>query len=313
MPPSPKVDSGPSSMLAMPSPGLPPFDYIRAGDRAEVTCLLLEHGADARLLMGGTDIFVQMRDGALAPSIVIDVKHLSGMMVMSFDPQTGLQVGAAVNMNAMAASPAVSAHYPLLVQAVESVASYQLRTRATMGGNLCNASPAADTAPAALVLGARCVVWGPDGERVIPVNEFFLGVRKTALQPGEFLTRIDFPIPPAGNAGRYLKLGRNAGGDLAIVGVSVLGYPDDSAASGYRFRIAMASVAPTPIRAYAAEMLLAEQPISDNTLAHAARATGEAARPIDDLRGSARYRKAMARNLSQRALTDVWVQLQEER
>jgi CO/xanthine dehydrogenase FAD-binding subunit len=312
MPPSPQIDTGTSSSLAMPSPGLPPFDYVRARDRAEVTRLLLEHGANARLLMGGTDIFVQMRDGALTPSILIDVKHLSGMAAISFDPRTGLQVGAAVNMNAIAAHPTVRAHYPLLVQAVESVASYQLRTRATMGGNLCNASPAADTAPAALVLEARCVVWGLDGERVIPVNEFFQGVRKTALHPGEFLTRIDFPIPAAGYAGRYIKLGRNAGGDLAIVGVAVMGYSDDSAASGYRFRIAMASVAPTPIRAYAAEMLLAEHPISDNGLAQAAHTAGEAAQPIDDLRGSASYRKAMARNLTRWALTDVWVQLQEE-
>jgi CO/xanthine dehydrogenase FAD-binding subunit len=207
----------------------------------------------------------------------------------------------------------VKAHYPLLVQAVDTVASYQLRTRATMGGNLCNASPAADTAPAALVLEAQCVAWGPDGERVIPANDFFLGVRKTALQPGEFLTRIDIPLPPEGWAGRYVKLGRNAGGDLAIVGIAVMGYPDSRAASGYQFRLALASVAPTPIRVPAAEALLADQPITAERLADAALAAQDAAKPIDDLRGSARYRKAMARNLARRALDDVWQQLQKER
>jgi carbon-monoxide dehydrogenase medium subunit len=141
----------------MPSPGLPLFDYIRANDPAEVTQLLLDYGNDARLLMGGTDIFVQMRDGALSPRVVIDVKHLPGMTTIHFDPEAGLQIGAAVNMNAIAAYPPVMTHYPLLVQAMETVASYQLRTRATMGGNLCNGSPAADTAPAARILNARCV------------------------------------------------------------------------------------------------------------------------------------------------------------
>ena len=310
MPTSPEV-TGTPAVLAMPSPGLPSFDYVRARDPAEVSALLVKHGDRARLLMGGTDILVQMRDGVLAPAMVIDVKALPGMTAIHFDPAVGLQVGAAVNMNALAAYPAVMTHYPLLVQAVETVASYQLRTRATMGGNLCNASPAADTAPAALVLEARCVAWGPDGERVIPVNEFFLGVRKTALQPGEFLTRIEFPVPPDGWVGRYIKLGRNAGGDLAIVGVAVMGYPENSAASG--FRLALASVAPTPLRIFAAEALLAEQPITAERLAEAALAAEAAAKPIDDLRGSARYRKAMTHNLTRRALDDVWQQLQKER
>jgi CO/xanthine dehydrogenase FAD-binding subunit len=312
MPTSAEVTGSPA-VLAMPSPGLPGFDYVRARAPADVAALLLEYGNRARLLMGGTDLFVQMRDGVLAPDVVIDVKGLPGMTAIHFDPAAGLQIGAAVNMNALAAHPAVKAHYPLLEQAVETVASYQLRTRATMGGNLCNASPAADTAPAALVLGAQCVVWGPGGERIIPANDFFLGVRKTALQPGEFLTRIDIPVPPDGWAGRYIKLGRNAGGDLAIVGVAVMGYPDGSAASGYRFRLALASVAPTPIRVPAAEALLADHPITAGRLAQAALEAQAAAKPIDDLRGSARYRKAMARNLAQRALDDVWQPLRKER
>jgi CO/xanthine dehydrogenase FAD-binding subunit len=311
--PTPAEMTGTPAVLAMPSPGLPGFDYVCARDPAEVSALLLEYGDRARLLMGGTDLLVQMRDGVLAPELVIDIKALPGMTAIHFDPATGLRVGAAVNMNALAAYPAVMTHYPLLVQAVQTVASYQLRTRATMGGNLCNASPAADTAPAALVLEAQCVVWGPGGERVIPVNEFFLGVRKTALHPGEFLTRIEFPVPPDGWAGRYVKLGRNAGGDLAIVGVAVMGYPDNSAASGYRFRLALASVAPTPIRVLAAEAVLAERPITADVLAAAAAAAEAAAQPIDDLRGSARYRKAMTRNLTRRALDDVWQQLQKER
>ncbi|MBN1120934.1 MAG: xanthine dehydrogenase family protein subunit M [Anaerolineae bacterium] len=301
------------AVLAMPSPGLPKFDYVRARAPGEVSALLAEHGDRARLFMGGTDLFVQMRDGVIAPKIVIDLKTMPGMTDIAFDARSGLRIGAAASMNAIAAHPAVKDHYPLLVEAIETVAAYPLRTRATMGGNLCNGSPAADTAPAALVLEAQCVVMGSEGEWTIPANEFFLHVRKTAMRPGEFLTRIDIPIPPEGWAGRYVKLGRNAGGDLAIVGAAVMGYPDKSAGSGYRFRIALASVAPTPIRVPAAEVLLAAQPISEGLLDEAAQLAEAAAKPIDDLRGTARYRKAMVRNLTRRALDDVWQQLQKER
>ncbi|MBN1201298.1 MAG: xanthine dehydrogenase family protein subunit M [Anaerolineae bacterium] len=300
------------SVLVMPGPGLPAFDYVRASKPDEVCDLLLQHGDNARLLMGGTDILVLMRDGVLAPKILIDVKHLPGMTTISFDPAGGLRLGAAVSMNTMTAHPAVKQHYPLLAEAAQAVASYQLRTRATMGGNLCNASPAADTAPAALVLNARCVTWGPDGERIIPVGAFFRGPKQNVLMPGEFLAFIDVPIPPPGWVGRYIKLGRNAGGDLAIVGVAVLGYPDANAASGCRFRIALASVAPTPIRVPEAEAILANMPITGETLERAAPAAQAAARPIDDLRGSARYRKAMTRNLTRRALDDVWAGLRKE-
>ncbi len=294
------------------SPVLPPFDYVRADEPGEVARLLLEHAGEARLFMGGTDLLVRMRDGLLSPKVLVDVKHLPGMGAISFDPQAGLQIGAAVSMNAIARYPDVSRVYPVLVEAIEAVASYQLRTRATMGGNLCNASPAADTAPAALVLDAALVAWGPDGERSIPIADFFTGPGQHVLEPGEFLTRIDIPAPPQGYVGRYLKLGRNAGGDLAIVGVAVVGYPDVQAASGYRFRIALASVAPTPIRVPAAEALLAEGPITSEALAAAAQAAREAARPIDDLRGSARYRKAMVCNLTGRALAEVWAGLDKE-
>ena len=299
-------------MLELPSPGLPSFDYVRAVTPEEVTDLLIQHPDDSRMFMGGTDIFVQMRDGMLAPKVLIDVKHLPGMVDIAFDPENGLSLGAAVDMNSMARHPAVLEHYPILAEAAHTVASYQIRTRATMGGNLCNASPAADTAPVALVLEAVFVAHGPNGERRIPATEFFLDVGKNALTPSEFLVRIDFPSPPAGWTGRYLKLGRNAQGDLAIVGVAVVGYPDDTMASGYRFRIALASVAPTPIRVPDAEHILAQDPVTDQSLGAAAAAARDTARPIDDVRASARYRQEMVNVLTRRALDDVWTQLSKE-
>ena len=296
--------------MELPTPGLPSFDYIRAVNLDEVVELLLEHPDDAALFMGGTDIFVQMRDGLRSLEMLVDVKHLPGMSEIAFDAQSGLQIGAAVDLNTIAHHPAVLEHYPLLTEAICTIASYQVRSRATMGGNLCNASPAADTAPVALVLKATLVAWGPEGERVLPATEFFLGVGKTALKPGELLTRIDLPVPPPGLVGRYLKLGRNTAGDLAIVGVAVIGYPDESALSGCRFRIALASVAPTPICVPDAETILAQEPLTEKTIDAAAEAARAAAQPIDDVRASAPYRRAMVENMTRRALLEIWATLQ---
>ena len=289
----------------LPTPGLPSFDYIKPASPQEVTKLLLKSDGDARLFMGGTDVFARMRNGFFAPKLLIDIKRLPGMTDIKFSKRAGLSIGAGVDMNTIARHPAVIENYPLLVQAIESVASYQLRTRATMGGNLCNASPAADTAPAALVLGANLVLHGRRGERVVPIDEFFLGPGKSAIKPGEFLLRIEIPLMPKGAVGTYLKLGRNAHGDLAIVGVAVLGYPDKKSKSDFSFRIALASVAPTPIRVPNAEAILSASPITPNVIESAAIAAMETAKPIDDVRSGAAYRKAMVRALTKRAVNEV--------
>lgn len=295
-----------SNVLAR--PGLPSFDYVRAGTPAEVIRLLEEHGEAAHLLMGGTDLFVRMRDGFIRPQIVVDVKHLPGMRDISYDQQTGLTIGAAVTMNEVACHPDVQTHYPLLAEAAHSVASYQLRNRATLGGNLCNGSPAADTAPAVLVLEGRIILYGPGGEREVPADGFFLGPGETAMRAGELMTAIRLPVPPADAAGLYLKLGRNKAGDLAIAGVAVFGFPDGTA-SGYRFCIALASVAPVPLRALEAEEVLTANPPGDVTFSLAAEKAMEATSPIDDVRASAAYRRAMVRNLTLRGLREVWAQM----
>jgi CO/xanthine dehydrogenase FAD-binding subunit len=298
--------------MSLPFPGLPSFDYVRADSPEQVTELLLDRSNEAHLLMGGTDIFVQMRGGVLEPKILVDVKYLPGLTTIEFDADVGLSIGAATSMNTVARHPAVMGFYPLLAEAAETVASYQLRNRATIGGNLCNASPAADTAPAVIVLEADLIVQGEAGERSIPAAAFFLGPGENALQKGEFLTRIEFPLPPTGWKGRYLKLGRNSEGDLAIAGVAVMGYPDDSAPSGYRFRIALASVAPTPIRIPQAEEVLARRPLENETIDLAAEATQKACNPIDDVRASARYRREMVKVLTRRGVQAVWAMFQEE-
>jgi carbon-monoxide dehydrogenase medium subunit len=289
-----------------PTPGLPEFDYIKPASLAEASEFLAQHSGEARPFMGGTDTFVRMRDGFWKEKYIVDIKNLDGMSQINFDPATGLTIGASVNMNRVVASPEVKEYYPVLAEAAHSVASYQLRTRATIVGNICNASPAGDTIGSCLVLDASLQVHGVDGVRQEPLRTFFRGPGKTVLKPGDIATAILFPIPPKHYAARYIKLGRNAIGDLAIVGVTALGYPDSSAPSGYRFRLALASVAPVPFKPTQAETILAEKPITDATIAEAAQAAMDACTPIDDVRGSARYRKLMVRNLTQKAVSEVW-------
>lgn len=292
-------------------PGLPSFEYVQAHTADEVTALLSEHGGAAKLLMGGTDLIPGLRDSIFHPRVVIDLKQLPGIRDLKYDPRSGLLVGAAVTMNRLAADPDVQAHCPLLAEAAGSVASYQIRNRATLGGNLCNASPCADTAPATLALDAEFVLEGPDGERTVPASEFFLGPGRTALRPGEFMIAIRFPPPPPGVAATYQKLGRSKAGDLALVGVAVLGSPDDSVPSGFLFRVGLGSVAPTPIRAFQAEGILATEPPGAATFALAAEAARSAASPITDVRGTAAYQLAMVRALTLRALRAVWARLKE--
>ena len=220
-------------------------------------------------------------------------------------------IGPMTTHSQLLASKIVEGAAPALYDAARWIGSVQIRNRGTIGGNLCNASPAGDTTGACLVYQAVLQVHGVDGARQELLADFFLGPGKTRLKPGDIVTGIHFPLPPEGCTGIYLKLGRNQLSDLAIVGVTVLGYPDASAPSGYRFRIALASVAPVPLRATQAEDFLAEQPLNSASLQDAALLAMAACSPIDDVRGSARYRKQMAKNLSAKALGIVWEKLKK--
>lgn len=289
-----------------PTPGLPEFDYIKPASLVEASQFLAEHAGQARPFSGGTDTFVRMRDGVWKEKYVVDVKHLDGMDALSFDSENGLRIGASVTMNRVIASPEINQHYPVLAQAARTVASYQLRSRATVVGNICNASPAGDTIGACLVLDGTLHIHGPNGSRTESLGAFFIGPGKTVLNPGDIATAITLPPPPSNYAAKYIKLGRNQLGDLAIVGITALGYPNSDAPSGYRFRLALASVGPTPLIPAQAETILADNAITADTIAQAAQAAMDACTPIDDTRGSARYRKFMVRNLTQKALTEVW-------
>ncbi len=290
-------------------PVLPEFDYIKPQTLAEASQFLAQHPGEARPMLGGTDVFVRMRDGIWCDKYLVDVKSLGRVQEIAYSPADGLFIGAAVNMNRVIAFPAVREHYQVLAQAAESCASYQIRTRATIAGNICNASPAGDTIGACLLLRAVLDVHGTSGMREEPLHSFFRGPGKTALQAGDIVTSIRLPVPPDGMVGTYIKLGRNQISDLAIVGITVVGWPDEGAISGFRIRLALASVAPVPLVVDGIQALLADQQIKEATIAEAAQLAMSVCDPIDDVRASARYRKYMVRNLAAKGLTEVWQRL----
>jgi carbon-monoxide dehydrogenase medium subunit len=285
-------------------PRLPEFDYIKPESYDDASQFLVAHAGEARPFIGGTDLFVQMRDRVFRPKYLVDIKGLEGMHDLTFDPSAGLTIGAAVNMNRVIAAQEVNERYQILAEAAQSVASYQLRTRATIVGNVCNASPAGDTIGASLLLGGMLNIFGAQGMRQVPLSDFFVGPGETILKNGDIVISIQFPVPPQGLQGRYIKLGRNRLSDLSIVGVTVVGWPDPQAASGCRFKLALASVAPVPLVVHQVSEILAQTEVTEESLTEAAAAAMEACTPIDDVRATARYRKYMVRNLSHRALKE---------
>ncbi|MEA5079608.1 MAG: xanthine dehydrogenase family protein subunit M [Anaerolineaceae bacterium] len=292
-----------------PHPGLPELEYVKPASLAEASKFLAEHEGVARPFSGGTDCLVRLRDGVLKLNYLVDIKGLDGTKEISFDPKKGLTIGAAVTMNRIASHPDVLKYYGNLAEAARSVASYQLRNRATVIGNICNASPAGDTIGTCMALDGVLNVHGVNGMREIPLSNFFLGPGKTVLKTGDVVVSITLPLPPAGMFGVYKKLGRNSIGDLSIVGVAVSGYPCKESPSGYRFRITLASVAPVPFEAHKAEAVLSEKKITADVIAEAAQVAMDSVTPIDDVRGSARYRKFMVRNLTREAISEVFAKI----
>ena len=290
-------------------PGLPAFDYLKAETPEQVFKILEEKGEKVRLYMGGTDLFIQMRDKDESPGTLLDLKGLPGMQEISYEEKTGLVLGAAVTLNQLSHDSLIKEKYPILGQSADTIGNYQLRNRATVGGNICNASPSADMAPALLVYEGQAVLKSPQGERQLALQEFWLGPGKTALAQDEYLKAILLPDPPPDAAGIYLKLGRSKMGDLAVVGAAVLGFPDDSLPAGISFRIGLNSTAPAPYRVPAVEKFLAEKPLSEDRLIQAAEAAMDISAPIEDVRATALYQKKMVRNLTLKALKGVWEQL----
>ena len=296
--------------MVNPLPRLPQFEYIRMDSVEKTVSFLKDKQDEARPLLGGTDLFVVMRDRRLHPKFLVDLKHLNGFNTLTFDNEKGLTVGAAVSLNQLISSKEVQTHYPVLVQSARQVGGYQLRNRATLVGNLCNASPCGDTIGPSMIYNGKANVVGPSGERVIPLNGFFTGPGQTSLEIGEIVQSLSFPLPPKGSKGTYLSIGRNKLSDLAMAAVTVSAFPNEKSTSGFHFRIALSAVAPTVIYVKEAQELLADQPINDTTIEKAAQIARRVCKPIDDIRASKAYRREMIYTLTLRGLHEVWKSLQ---
>ncbi len=273
---------------------MPAFTYQRCTSLSEATGLL-ERQEGIMPMAGGTDLLVGLRSGKFNAAVVLDIKEIPELKVLE-EGRRGITIGAAVPLNEIINFAPVRQHIPLLVQACRSIGTYSIRNRATLGGNLCNASPAADTAPALYCLGALVNVAGPRNLRTVPVEEFITGPGKTALQKGELLVSVTIPKPYPVGKGVYLKASRTGSVDLSSVGVALQKW-------GKEVRIALGAVAPTPIRATSVEKAVNQEALTDWYRA-ADRVKIDIA-PISDLRGSREYRYHLAEVLVRRGLEQV--------
>jgi len=273
------------------------FSYARPQSLAEAVALLETHGADARVLAGGTDLIVRLRDGSLRPALVVDIKRIAELRPGIRETDGRVVIGATTVMTDVAADPLVLRHFPALAEAAAVVGSVQIRNRATLAGNICNASPAADTAPSLLVHGASVVARGPGGTRRIPVDELFVRSGVTTLTRGELVTSIELPVPKERMASAHERRTRRRGHDLASVtltcGVDATGVT----------RIAYGSVGPRAVLVTDETGVLADPAATDEAKAAILEAMLAGASPSPrSMRAGPAYRLAMLRVLARRAL-----------
>lgn len=276
------------------------FDYVEPKSLEEASRALAEAGSGARILAGGTDLLVQMEIGKVHPGTVIYVGNLDEIQGISWDAGNGLRIGAGATLRQVELHPEIRARYPALAASAAEVGSVQIRNLATLAGNLCNASPSADTSPALLAYDAQVETLGPNGSRTIDVTDFWTGPGRTSLASGELVTAIVLPAAAAGRAFFYRKLAVRRAMDLAMVGVCVAANTQNGAATDVR--IALGAVAPVCLRAHDAEALIGG---GSSDYGEAARLAEAASSPIDDQRASAAYRRAMVRVLVERGLQQV--------
>ncbi len=277
------------------------FAFYSPSSLPEVWDLLEYHGEGAKLIAGGTDLMVQMKNKLICPRVLINLwplKELKGIERRNGE----LRVGALVTHASLAHSPLLQENWMLLAEAANKVGSPQIRNVGTVGGNLVNASPAADTAPALLALEGKVVLASKRGERKISLDSFLLGPGMTVLEKDEVLKEILIPIPPAGATGTFIKLGRRKSLDLAVVSVAVLLHLDPLTKCCNWVRIALGAVAPTAIRAKETEKFLCGKILHEETIREAGAKAQEECHPISDIRASARYRREMVKVMVERAL-----------
>lgn len=277
------------------------FDYADPATLAEASALLARHGAGAVAMAGGTDLLVEIKEQLRAPRLVVDLKRIPGLTALQVDADGALRFGALVTARRLETDARVRERWPGLHQAVMELGSIQVRHRATVVGNICRASPSADTLPPLLADGARLHLQGPRGAREVKMEEFFTGPGRTTLAPGEIVLQVRVPAPAPRSGRAYLKHGRRKAMELATVGVAAT-LELDGAGRIAAARIALGAVAPTPLRAHEAEASLIGALPGEPTFARAAALAMAASRPISNVRASAAYRREMVGVLTRRAL-----------
>ncbi|HKX07891.1 MAG TPA: xanthine dehydrogenase family protein subunit M [Stellaceae bacterium] len=281
------------------------FQYSAPEHLEEAIDLLGRPGA--RALAGGTDLVVQMREKRREVRYVVDLKRIPALTSLEPEADGGLHIGAAMNVTAMCRRPELAA-FPAIVQSSQMIGSYQIQNRASVGGNVCNASPSADAIPALICHGAQAEMAGPKGRRQMPIESLFVGPGRTRLDPQELLVAIKLPPPPPRSAGSYLRFTPRREMDIAVAGVGAW-VRLDGEGKVIEARIAMAAVAPTPVRAPQAESRLRGERLSSALIEEAASGAARDATPISDTRGSAEYRRELIRTLTRRTLQDCARQL----
>ena len=278
----------------------PSFEYLRPKTIPEAIALLQQYGDDAKILSGGQSLIPMMKLRLARPAYLVDLNRIPGL---SYIKEEGdfLKIGGLTREAELEASPLIHSKYPIILDTAHVIADPQVRNLATVAGNLAHGDPANDHPATMLALGAQVVASGPRGERVIPIEEFFISVFSTALQPGEILTEIRIPVPPAGSGGAYVKLERKVG-DFATAAVAAQLTVDDQS-TAQRVGIGLTNVGPTPIKARKAEDLLRGKKVDPLIIGQAAQLAAEESQPSADLRGPAEYKKGLVRELARRALS----------
>jgi len=278
----------------------PAFEYLRPNTIPEAIAFLQQYGDDAKILSGGQSLIPMMKLRIARPAYLIDINRIAGL---SYIKEEGgfLKIGGLTREAELESSPVVHAKYPILVDTTQVIGDPQVRNLATVGGNLAHGDPANDHPATMLALGAQIVATGSGGERIIPIEEFFLSLFSTALQPGEILTEIRVPAPRARSGGAYFKLERKVG-DFATAAVAAQVTLDASGAV-QKVGIALTNVGPTPIKARNAEDFLRGKKPDEANIRQTGQLAADEAQPSSDLRGPAEYKTGLVKELAKRALS----------
>lgn len=278
------------------------FEYLEPKTVEEAISLLEKYDGKASVIAGGTDLMLQMRDGKISPEFVVDIGGIEGLDYIHYDERQGLTIGALTPIRSLEKSSVLQQRLPILSQAAGQLGSVAIRNVGTVGGNLCNAAPSAETAPSLIALEGNARIAGPRGERKVPLEDFFAGPGTTTLGPGELLVEIQVPLPAPNTQGVYLKHGMRGTIDLAVVGVAVVIAFDADGLTCGDVKIALGAVAPTPIRVRSAENILRGKNLDEGLINRTAKTAVGETRCISDVRASAEYRREMVEVFTRRAL-----------